>query len=1383
MADQEKQFSTPVNYDAHSLGIAGRTARLFITSPVTPMILMVALLVGLVGLLFTPRQEDPQISVPMIDVFVRYEGATADQVASLVTEPLERLLLEIPGVRHTYTGTMRSQSIVTVRFKVGEDMGESLVKVHDKLQSNLDKIPPDVSQPLVKPVGVDDVPVVTLTLWSADVDDGSLRLLALDLLQRLGGVKNVGKGFIVGGREDQVKVEVMPERLSGYGISMQQVAQTIQTANAEQSAGDVESSGMSFEVRTGSFLTNAKEIGRLVIGIRNGAPVYVRDVARVSQESADPKQLVTFFTGPAYSGDTDEANGESAVTIAIAKKEGSNGVDVAKAILAEVEALRGESGFIPANVNVAVTRDYGKSANDKVNDLLGAMMEACVIVSILCLIGLGYRAAFVVITIIPVVILLTIWWAMMVDYTIDRVSLFALIFSIGILVDDATVVVENIFRHWLMKGKTSVAVAIDAVREVGNPTILATFTIIAALLPMGFVSGLMGPYMRPIPVLGSSAMFFSLIAAFVFTPWFAVKVAPRLNALKKAEEKEKKTHERISRLYRPIIMPLIRNRKLGVTFLVSIIALTALLCVTFYTQHVPVKMLPFDNKPEFTVIVNMPEGTAMPDTANVTLAMAEAMREIPEVTAVVTYAGNAQPFNFNGMVRHYYLRQKPWEGDLLVMLTDKKERERGSHELAVVARNLLKPIADRMGGRVAVVEMPPGPPVLQTVVAEVYGPDAETRRQVATDLMAMFEQVENVVDVDTYMAEPYEYWSFDVDTEKAVRRGVSVDTINGTLAMAMGGFKLGDIKRGTVLEPTYILMQVPLSVRSQISRLGDLPVPTADGRTIPLSELGQFKKGYEEPVIYTKDLREIEYVVGEMEGRLGAPIYGMLGIEDLVNEYTTPDGVTMETMPKTILGKPGEWTFIGSRADPSQSGYEWTGEWTVTYETFRDMGGAFMAALILIYGLIVWEFKNFALAGLIMSPIPVTMLGIIPGHWIMGAEFTATSMIGMIALGGIIVRQSILIVEFVKLEVAQGKEVAEAAVRGAELRMRPIFITSLTLMAGAFAIIDDPIFNGMAISLMYGAGVATVMALLIIPLGCISAKKQFYIETADDGSVVVNPAFERIEGVSAEADTGGPKTGLLMKLWGGIFSGLSWVFYIVRAMFTMAMMGVKAVFGMFGRGGGGTPPPPREPTPTATGGSTPPPREVPVTARGGTAPPPREVPVTATGGSTPPPREVPVTARGGTAPPPREVPVTARGGTPPPPREVPVTVSGGTTPTPREVPVTVSGGTTPSSREVPATAFDGTPPTPGEAPATASGGTSPPPSEAPASGDTSPPPQESTAMGETPPPQREEAPAPVASTAANELDLHADSEEQEDDETTDTVGRKRRGIRLKQDLT
>jgi multidrug efflux pump subunit AcrB len=1320
MADQEKKFSTPANYDAHSLGIAGRTARLFITSPVTPMILIVSLFLGLIGLMFTPRQEDPQISVPLIDVFVQYPGASAEQVASLVTEPLERILMEIPGVRHTYTASERGRAMVTVRFKVGEEMGASIVKVHDKLQSNMDKIPPDVSHPLVKPVGVDDVPVVGLTLWSKDVDDGALRLLALDLLQRLGEVKNVGKGFIVGGREDQVRVEVMPERLSGYGISLQQVAQTIQTANSEKTAGDVESGGLSFAVRTGSFLTSAKEISRLVIAIRQGAPVYVRDIARVSQEPSEPSQMVAFYTGPAYEEDTESADGYPAVTVAVAKKEGTNGVKVAQAILERVESLKGN--LIPANVNITVTRDYGKTANDKVNELLQAMLEAAVIVAVLCLVGLGARAAFVVIAVIPVVILLTIWWAMMIDYTIDRVSLFALIFAIGILVDDATVVVENIFRHWLEKGRTSVAIAIDAVREVGNPTILATFTIIAALLPMGWVSGLMGPYMRPIPVLGSSAMFFSLLAAFVFTPWMAVKVAPRLESLKKAEAKEKRAHERISRFYRPIIMPLVNNRKLGLLFLFSIIGVTAGLCATFYTQHVAVKMLPFDNKPEFSVIVNMPEGTAMPDTANVTMQLAEAVRKIPEVTTVLSYTGTAQPFNFNGMVRHYYLRQRAWEGDLLVMLKDKNERDRGSHEIAVEARTLLKPIADQMGARIAVVEMPPGPPVLNTVVAEVHGPDAETRRQVATDLVAMFDAVEDVVDVDSYMAEPYEYWRFDVDTEKAVRRGISVDTINGSLAMAMGSFKLGDIKRGTVLEPTYIVMKIPLAVRSQVSRLGDLPIPTNDGRTIPLSELGEFKKGYEDPIIFTKDLRGIEYVTAEMQGRLGAPIYGMLNIEDKVKEYTTPDGVKMETMP---------WNLFGPPADDTVSGYEWTGEWTVTYETFRDMGGAFMAALILIYGLIVWEFKNFALAGLIMSPIPVTMLGIIPGHWMMGAEFTATSMIGMIALGGIIVRQSILIVEFVKIEVAKGREVKEAAIRGAELRMRPIFITSLTLMAGAFAILQDPIFNGMAISLLFGAGVATVMALLIIPLGCISARRQFYVETSDDGQIKVSAAYEMVEHEAVQEKAEKSGTSLLMRLWGGIFSLFSWIFLIIKAMFTMIGMGFKS---LFGRSGGSTPPPPRQSPPG-----------------GGAPPPPRG------GGTPPPPRQAPPGKAKGTPPPPRETAPGVAKGTPPPPRETAPSVAKVTSPAPQETPPSKVKGTPPPPREVPPSKAKGTPPPPREIP----------PSKA----------------KKTPPEAPPAAAAPIETAASSETKEAADVDKTHADEDTNgAVGNKRRGIRLKQDL-
>jgi multidrug efflux pump subunit AcrB len=1081
------------------LGFSGRVARMFINTPVTPMLLIGALCIGLVGLLFTPRQEDPQISVPMIDIFVQYPGAAAKQVETLVTQPLERIMKEIPGVRHVYSATMRGAAIVTVRFEVGEDMGASIVKVHDKLQSNMDRMPPDVRPPLVKPMSVDDVPVVTLTLWSEEVEDSQLRSLALDVLQDLGSLPNTGKGFVVGGRREQIRIEVQMDRLAGHGITLDRIAGTIQGANSELATGSSESGGTAYNVYSGSFLRNAEDVARLVVGTQGGRPIYVGDLARVEMMPEDAEQVVTHSTGAGYTGDR-PVQGAPAVTMAIAKKEGSNGVTVANAILTRLAQLNGT--LIPANVQVEITRNYGKTANDKVNELLKAMFEAAVIVAVLCLVGLGTRAAFVVLTVIPIVILVTIWWAWVVDYTIDRVSLFALIFAIGILVDDATVVVENIFRHWLEGGETSVDSAVRAVDEVGNPTILATLTIISALLPMGWVSGLMGPYMRPIPVLGSSAMFFSLVAAFIFTPWFALRVRPKLAALHRAERREEKTHQLVSRFYRPLIVPLIEHRSLGIAFLVLTIVGTAGVCVLFYTQTVPVKMLPFDNKPEFSVVVNMPEGTALPETANALRVLAQKVKEMPEVIAVQTYAGTAQPFNFNGMVRHYYMRNRPWEGDLLVMLKDKGERELGSHALAVQARQMLKPVAAALGAKIAVVEMPPGPPVLQTVVAEVYGPSDAVRRQVAADMTTRFDEAEGVVDVDSYMAEPYDYWRFEVDTEKAVRRGISVDSVNQNLAMAMGGFKVGDVKRGALQEPTWIVIQVPLAYRAQLDALGSLPVLSPGGEVVPLFELGRFIKVPEDPILFHKDLRPMEYVVGEMEGRLGAPIYGMLNIEDSLEDYTTPDGVKISGMPMGLIGPPD---------DTTKSGFEWSGEWTVTYETFRDMGLAFMAALVLIYGLIVWEFRNFALAGLIMSPIPLTLLGIIPGHLIMGAEFTATSMIGMIALGGIIVRQSILIVEFVKIEAAKGKSVTESAVLGAEVRMRPILITSLTTAGGAWTLIYDPIFQGMAVSIFFGAIVGTVLAVIVIPLGCISARRQFYMVETVDGDIALSERYAATE--------------------------------------------------------------------------------------------------------------------------------------------------------------------------------------------------------------------------------------------------------------------------------
>ena len=1189
MSESQEEKKTPVG--ENDLGIAGRTARQFINSPVTPLLMFAFLAVGLLGLMFTPRQEDPKISVPMVDIYVQYPGASAEQVASLVTEPLERLMSELPGVRHVYSATQRGTSVVTVRFMVGEETGPSIVKVHDKLQSNLDKIPPGVSMPLVKPVGIDDVPIVTVTMWSktdqGGVDDGTLRTLAFDVLQHLEAVPNTGNGFVVGGRSDQIRVEVQPEKLSGFGISMAQVAQTIRTANAEQKTGYVEGGNASFTVYSGAFLRTADEIARLVIGVYDGAPVYVRDVAQVFHFPEETKQLVSYYTGVAHPGGIQAANGEAAVTIAIAKKIGSNGVTVAEEVLKKLENLKGR--IIPDNVHVEITRNYGKTANDKVNELLTSLFEAAVAVSILCLLGMGMRAASVVIVIIPIVILITIWSALVLDYTIDRVSLFAMVFAIGILVDDATVVVENIFRRWLSEGETKLSTAIDAVREVGNPTILATLTIISALLPMGFVSGLMGPYMRPIPVLGSSAMFFSLIAAFVFAPWFAMRVRPQMKALEKAEKREELFRDWIGRFYQPCMKPLCTSRPLGKIFLFSLIGLTFFACSMFYFKWVAVKMLPFDNKPEFNVVINMPEGTALPVTANITHELVTILREIPEVTSLQSYSGTASPFNFNGMVRHYYLRQQPWEADIQVMLLDKNERERGSHYIAVDARHRINeyvqknPQLKQSGLKIQVVEMPPGPPVMQTLVAEVYGPDDATRRQVARDMTAMFEKADGVVDVDNYMSAPHQYWHFYVDIEKSVRYGVSVDTINQNLDMAMGGYKLGDIKREVVREPTYIVMQVPLAMRSQIQRLYSTPIMTPAGTTIPLGELGRFTLVDEDPIIYHKDLRPMEYVTAEMEGKLGAPLYGLHGVEDQLVNYRTPDGVQMTGL--TLGGTIGRY---GAPPDDDRSGFEWSGEWTVTYETFRDMGAAFMAALVLIYGLIVWEFKNFTLAGLIMAPIPLTLIGIVPGHLIKGAEFTATSMIGFIALAGIIVRNSILLVEFVKHEIEHGRDIVDAVIMAGQIRMRPILITAGTLMAGAFMLFSDPIFEGMAVSLFFGTLVATVLTLVVIPLGCISARKTFYMLAG-----VEMPANEQ-----EQAQAAASKLPLWLVIWSKLISAAIWVFYILRAIYIMLVMAFNNLKKKFRRGSDGGSPDGGGP---ATPPTTPPGNTGPATAQSTTA--------------------------------------------------------------------------------------------------------------------------------------------------------------------------------------
>ena len=1137
---------TTVSLTDEELGLAGRSARFFINSPLSPLLFIAMMLMGLLGLVMTPRQEDPQISVPMVDIFVQYAGASAEQVANLAIEPLERIMSEIPGVKHVYSAIQRGSGMVTIEFDVGEAMGPSLVKVNDKIATNMDLMPPGVSQPLVKSKSIDDVPVVNITLWSKDldrdgindVDDGQLRMLAQDVLQSIKEIPDTGNGFVVGGRSEQVTIEVFPERLAGYKISLDQVAQAIRSANSEKQAGGVESGNTRFTVTTGSFLKTLEDVSSLIVGTYNNVPVYVHDIARVAQGPGDASQMVTFYTGPA--GDHEvPVSSSPAVTIAVAKKEGVNGVTVANNIINRVNDLKGTR--IPSNVEVSITRDYGETANDKVNELIFKLFVATGFVFLLVLLAFrAMRPAMVVVLVIPVVLLMTIFFAFVTGYTIDRVSLFALIFSIGILVDDAIVVVENIYRRWLEEGKTDLVTAVEAVAEVGNPTILATFTVIAALLPMGFVSGMMGPYMEPIPALGSAAMLISLFAAFVFTPWLTISkwLRPTMSYLQVAEKREHREAEWLEGLYRKLLTPLIEYPRKRYLFRIVLWGSFFFACSMFYTKWVAVKMLPLDNKPEFAVVLDMPEGTALPVTANVAHSIAETVRKMPEVTAVQVYAGTARPFDFNGMVRHYYLRQEPWQGEVQVQLLHKSKRDRSSHELAVQARADISALLKGTDARFSIVEMPPGPPVLQSVVAEVHGPNDRIRRQVADDLTRIFSEAESLVDIDNYMRDPYQYWRFNVDTEKAVRRGISVDSINRNLSMALGGMVLGDVKQRAGHEPVNIVIQVPLAERSQITRLGDLPVLSQSGSTVPLRELGRFEQVPEEGIIYHKDLRAIEYVVADVGGKLAAPVYGMFQVQDiLADSYTAPDGVKLDTF------------WFGPPADDLVSSIEWTGEWTVTFETFRDMGAAFMVALVLIYMLVVWEFGNFRIPALIMAPIPLTLLGIIPMHAIMGAEFTATSMIGWIALAGIIVRNSILLVDFSVHEVQRGVPVTEAVIRACKTRTRPIMITALALVCGSSVIFTDPIFQGMAISLASGVMVSTILTLIVIPLGCIKSSKALMEVAAAAGSSG-SPVLEKTA-TTPKSIPKAPKTPILIRIWSGTISVLLMLFYAIRGIFLL----------------------------------------------------------------------------------------------------------------------------------------------------------------------------------------------------------------------------------------
>ena len=1057
-------------------GLAGRIARMFVDSKLTPLLIVSSVLLGLASVILLPREEEPQIKVPMIDVMVSMPGASAREVAERVTRPMEQLLWEIPGVEYVYSTSRPAESLVIVRFKVGSDLETSLVKLNQKLQTNFDRIPHGVTAPLIKPRTIDDVPILALTLHSAVQGPMELRRLGAELQDAVKQIPLVAESNLIGGLRRQIRVLLDPVRLASRGITPAGIVPMLQQSNRQTRAGAITSENRTILIESGGFITSAAEAGQVVVGVYEGRPVYLRDVAEIIDGPEEPR---------AYVYQAVRGQGiEPAVTLSVAKQPGANAVDVVNAVMRKVDEVRGR--ILPADVEVTVTRDYGATASEKSNELLFHMGIAVVSVSLLVMFVLGWRESIVVAVAIPTTLALTLLVFYLYGSTLNRITLFALIFSIGILVDDAIVVVENVVRHYRMPGNRKrdlSEVAIEAVAEVGNPTILATLAVIAAILPMAFVSGLMGPYMRPIPIGASAAMFWSLLIAFVVTPWAARRM---LAGEVKRHHGEGEKESKFTLLYRQWMGHLIHDPKWRWAFMAAIVVMLLGSFALVPIGFVKVKMLPFDNKSEFQVILNMPEESSLEQTAAVAREMADALLPEPEVRDVQIYSGSASPFNFNGLVRHYFMRSGPSVADLQVNLLSRHERKEQSHDIAKRVRPRLAEIAKRHNARVAVAEVPPGPPVLQTIVAEVYGPDEASRLKLAAEVKKIFEETTGVVDVDWYVEADQPKARFVVDKEKAALNGISADTISRTLAIATRGQSVDLIHQPREKEDVNIFLELPnreksspeqlLSLRVRSGDANALPEPGSGVMTplVPLRELVRVDRMTEDKSIYHKNLMPAVYVMADVAGEVESPVYAILEMNNRLAELNASDfggaagGVEIyhATMPFTDF----------------QPAIKWDGEWHITIEVFRDLSLAFAAVLMLIYLLMVGWFGSFITPLVVMAAIPFSLVGILPAHGLMEAFFSAPSMIGFMAGAGIVVRNSIILVDFIQLRRAQGVPLDEAVIDAGAVRFRPMLLTAMAVVVGAGVILFDPIFQGLAISLMAGEVASLLLSRMAVPV-------------------------------------------------------------------------------------------------------------------------------------------------------------------------------------------------------------------------------------------------------------------------------------------------------------
>ena len=1050
------------------LGVAGKFAHAFIDSKLTPLIIAASILLGVGAVLMLPREEEPQIIVPMIDLFVQMPGASAKEVEERVTRPMEQLLWEIPGVEYIYSTSSPGFSMAIVRFRVGEDEEKSIVKLNQKMFANFDLIPPGASQPLIKPRSIDDVPILALTLSSDRYDHFTLRRIAAQVYDQIKQVVDVSEVKIIGGQRRQVRVILDSAKMAAYHLAPVAVIPILDQQNRQLTSGSFSSHNQEFLVDTGGFLRTAEEVGGIVVGAFNQRPVFLRDIAKIADGPEEPADYVLMSQGrdvlPKNPG-TSISSALPAVTLTVAKRKGTNAIQLADRVLKKIDLVKGV--MIPDDVTVTVTRNYGETAEEKSNELLFHMLIAIVSVSVLIMVTLGLRESGIVAIAIPVTLALTLALLYLYGYTLNRVTLFALIFSIGILVDDAIVVVENIVRHYRLpenRDRPILEVAAEAVDEVGNPTILATFAVIAAIIPMAFVRGLMGPYMRPIPVGASAAMLFSLIVAFIVTPWASLRL------LKKEGKASHGGEGWSTKLYRRVMTPLIHSPFWRNGFLVLVVVLLLAALSLFALKVVRVKMLPFDNKSEFQIIIDMPVGSTLEQTASVTREIGDYIRTVPEVINYQMYVGTASPYNFNGLVRHYFLRRGPHEADIQVNLLPKGERKVQSHDIAKRVRPRIDEIGTKYKARVKVAEVPPGPPVLQTLVAEIYGPDYNRQIEIAHQIRSIFDKTSGVVDVDWYVEADHPKYRFILDKEKASLNGVTPEQVSNSLRIAVTGMGAGILHQETEKEDVVIYLRLPRDERSSVEDLKQIKVMGQSGNLISLRELVQVEKAIADKSIYHKNLMPVVYVTGDVAGQEESPLYAILEMNKVLDQLKLPEGYRLE---RYVSQQP---------FSALKYAMKWDGEWHISYEVFRDLGLAFAAVLVLIYILVVGWFQSFKTPVTIMAAIPFSLVGILPAHALMGAFFTATSMIGFIAGAGIVVRNSIILVDFIELRLKQGMPLADAVVDAGAVRFRPMMLTAAAVIVGSSVILFDPIFQGLALSLMAGEVASLFLSRMTVPI-------------------------------------------------------------------------------------------------------------------------------------------------------------------------------------------------------------------------------------------------------------------------------------------------------------